>query len=46
MLDGFQLRHPEQEAEHVELMAPRQPGKVGGGLSDEGCGLIRAALPV
>jgi hypothetical protein len=25
----FQLRHPEQMAEHVELVTPRQPGKIG-----------------
>jgi hypothetical protein len=41
----FQLRHSEQEAEHVELVLPRQPGQVGGGLCNKGCGLIRAALP-
>jgi hypothetical protein len=40
----FQLRHPEQMAEHVELVAPRQPGKVSSSLCDKGRGLIRPAL--
>ena len=46
MLLGFQLRHPEQEAEHVELVTPRQPGQVRGGLCNKGRSLIPAALPV
>ena len=41
MFLGFQLRHPEQEAKHVELVASRQPGN---GLRNQGSGLIRPAL--
>src|SRR5260370_4958180 len=40
----LQLRHGEQEDKHVELVAPRQPREVGGGLRDQGRGLIRSAL--
>ena len=41
MFLGFQLRHPEQEAEHVELVASRQPGQLDNGLRNEGCRLVR-----
>ena len=47
MFLGFQLRHPEQEAKHVELVASRQPGQLGqlgNGLRNQGRGLIRPAL--
>ena len=44
MFLGFQLRHPEQEAKHVELVASRQPGQLGNGLRNEGCRLVRSAL--
>jgi hypothetical protein len=44
MFFRFQLRHGEQEAEHGEPVAPRQPCEVGGGLRDQGRGLIRSAL--
>jgi len=27
------LRHAEQEAEQIDLVAPRQPGGVGGGFT-------------
>lgn len=40
----LQSRHPEQEAEHVELVASRQPDQVGGGPRNEGCGLIGPAV--
>jgi hypothetical protein len=41
----FQLRHRKQEAEHVEPVAPRQPGQLGGNIGNEGRGLIRTAVP-
>jgi len=44
MLLGFELRHPKQEAEHVELVASRQPGQLGNGLGNDGRGLVRASL--
>src|SRR5260370_5780019 len=44
MFLGFELRHPEQEAEHVELVASRQPGQLGNGLRNDGRGLVRASL--
>ena len=44
MFLGFELRHPEQEAEHVELVASRQPGQLGNGLGNDGRGLVRASL--
>ena len=40
----FELRHPEQEVEHVELVASRQPGQLGSGLRYEGRGLVPPAL--
>jgi hypothetical protein len=46
MLLRFQLRHSEQEAEHVELVPPRQLGQVGGGLCNKDCSLFRATLTV
>ena len=36
MFLGFELRHPEQEAKHVELVASRQPGQLGNGLRNDG----------
>src|SRR6202011_4224730 len=45
MLLGLQLRHPEQEAEHVQLVATRQSGMVGDGFGDKGHSLVRPALP-
>lgn len=45
MFLSFQLRHPKQEIEHVELVASRQPGQLGNGLRNEGNRLIRTALP-
>ena len=44
MLLRFQLRHPEHEAEHVELVAARQTGEIRHGLGNEGGGLVRAAV--
>lgn len=44
MFLGFQERHPEQEGEHVELVAPRQPSQLGSGFRDDGDGLVRPAL--
>jgi hypothetical protein len=41
---GFQLRHPEQEAQHLEPVAPRQPRQIGRGLGNEGRGLIRPTI--
>ena len=40
----FQPRHPEQMAQHVELVAPRQLGEISGCFGDEGRGLVRSAL--
>jgi hypothetical protein len=45
MLFRLQLRHPKQEAEQVELVAPRQSRKVGHGVGNEGDGLFRPTLP-
>ena len=44
MLLRFQLRHPEHEAEHVELVAARQTGEIRHGLGNEGSSLVRPAL--
>lgn len=41
---GFQLRHSEQMAQHVEFVVPREPGEIRRGLRNEGCSLIRPAL--
>jgi hypothetical protein len=35
---GFQLRHPQQTAEHLEPMALRQPGQIGDGFRDKSRG--------
>jgi hypothetical protein len=43
-LFGFHLRHFEQTDQHAELVTPRDPSQLGGGLRDEGCGLIRPAI--
>jgi hypothetical protein len=40
----FEQYHPEQMAEHIEPMAPRQPSKVGSSLRNQGRSLIRTAL--
>jgi hypothetical protein len=40
----FHLRHLEQANEHFEVMAPREPGEVGGVLRDVGQSLIRPAV--
>jgi hypothetical protein len=45
-LFGFELYHPEQVAEDLELVAPGQFAQIGNGLRDEGHGLVRAALPI
>ena len=45
-LFGFELHHPEQMAEDLELVAPGQFAQIGNGLRDEGHGLVRAALPI
>lgn len=37
----FELRHPEQEIERVELVASRQPGQFGSSLRNESRGLVR-----
>ena len=44
MLLGFELRHPEQEVEHIEPVASRQPGQFGNGLRNDRRGLLRPAL--
>jgi len=41
---GLQLRHAEQMAEHLQLVALRQLDQFRNGLGNEGHGLIRAAL--
>jgi hypothetical protein len=41
---GFQLRHPQQTAEHLEPMALRQPGQIGDGFRDKPRGLIGPAI--
>jgi hypothetical protein len=40
---GFQLRHPQEMAEHVEPMPLRQPGQFRGGFGNECRGLVRLA---
>ena len=42
---GFHLGHLEQAHEHVELVAPRQPGEVGDGLRNESHSFVRTAIP-
>ena len=42
----FELRHREQVAEDLELVAFGQSAQFGNGLRDEGHSLIRAALPI
>jgi hypothetical protein len=44
MLLRFQLRHPEQEAEHVQPVATRESGKLGEGFGNEGRSLVRPTL--
>jgi hypothetical protein len=41
---GFQLRHPQEMAEHVEPVALRQPGQFRGGFGNECRGLVRPAI--
>jgi hypothetical protein len=41
---GFQLRHPQEMAEHLQPMPLRQQGQVGGGLRNEGRGLVRSTI--
>jgi hypothetical protein len=41
---GFQLRHPQEMAEHLKPMALRQPGQIGHGFRNECRGLIRPAI--
>jgi len=41
---GFQLRHPQETAEHLKPMALRQPGQIGGGFRDKSGGLIGPAI--
>jgi len=41
---GFQLRHPQETAEHLEPMALRQPGQIGDGFRDKSRGLIGPAI--
>jgi len=38
------LGHLEQTHEYVELVAPRQPGKVCDGVRDEGYSFVRPAI--
>jgi hypothetical protein len=42
---GFHSGHLEQKDQHAEPMAPRQPGQIGNGFSNEGGGLVRPAIP-
>ena len=44
MFLGFQLRHPQEMAEHLKPMALRQPGQIGRGFRNECRGLIRPAI--
>jgi hypothetical protein len=44
MFLGLQLRHAEQEPEHIEFVASRQPGQLDNGLRNKGCGLLRVTL--
>jgi hypothetical protein len=44
MFFRFQLRHPQEMAEHLEPMPLRQPGQIGGGFRDEGRGLVRPTI--
>jgi hypothetical protein len=44
MFLGLQLRHPEQEPEHIEFVASRQPGQLGNSFRNDGRGLLRATL--
>jgi hypothetical protein len=41
---GFQLRHPQEMAEHLKPMALRQPGQIGHGFRNECRGLIRPTI--
>jgi len=41
---GFQLRHPQEMAEHLQPMALRQPGQLGNGFRDECRGLVRPTI--
>jgi hypothetical protein len=41
---GFKLRHAEEMAEHLEPMAARQLGQIGGSFRNHGRSLLRAAL--
>jgi hypothetical protein len=41
---GFQLRHPQQMAEHLKPMALGQPGQIGNVFRDECRGLVRSAI--
>jgi hypothetical protein len=43
---GFQLRHPQEMAEHLQPMALRQPGQVGFVRSTIAARLIGARLPI
>jgi hypothetical protein len=40
----FQLRHPQEMAEHFEPMVLRQPGQIGHGFGDKLRGLIPPAI--
>jgi hypothetical protein len=44
VLLGFQLRHPQEVAEHLKPMPLRQQGQVGGGFRNECRGLVRSAI--
>jgi hypothetical protein len=41
----FQLRHPQEMAEHFEPMVLRQPGQIGHGFGDKRRGLIPPPSP-
>src|ERR1700730_16885945 len=45
MLLRLQLRHPEQEAEQLQLVATRQSGQARHAFPNEGRGLVRPTLP-
>jgi hypothetical protein len=44
MFFGFQLRHPQEMAQHLKPMALRQPGQIGDVFRDECRGLVRSAI--
>jgi len=46
MFFGLQLRHPQEVLEDPELVTAGELGQFANSLGDEGCGLIRSALPI